>query len=371
MSKARKLYKRLAPLFTPFGLVYAGLMRARRRAYKQGSLQSFRPACPTVSVGNISWGGTGKTPVVAWLINWALERGLKPAVLSRGYGGKPATLPLLVGSLTPPAESGDEPLMLAKLYPEAKVLVDPKRARAAEYAGAHFPPDLFILDDGFQHMAIARDFNLVLLTPEDLTGGWNRVIPGGSWREGADALADAQAVLLRLGGPPSAQDIAAVLAYGRERLPGIPLFPFYLKNTGLRRLGRAGQFSADLAGKPYNLFCGVGSPAGVLAGATALLGQPPKQFTRFEDHHAYSSGDLIELLANGLELVCTEKDAVKLEANYAAMLRENPVWAMQAEPVFLNGQDREGASVQFAGFWAAAWAEISAVPNPSSPKAQS
>ena len=142
-------------------------------------------------MGNISWGGTGKTPVVGWLLGWAAQKKLKAVVLSRGYKGKPPALPFLVEACGSPLESGDEPLMLAKLFPGASVLVDPVRSRAVRFAEKTLSPGLFVLDDGFQHLGVSRDLNILLLTPDDLGAGWNRVIPGGTWRENSGALADA------------------------------------------------------------------------------------------------------------------------------------------------------------------------------------
>ena len=286
--------------------------------------------------------------------------------------------------------------MLARAFPEAQVLVDPQRSRSARYAEEHFSPDLIIADDAFQHLALERDYNLVLLTPADLTCEWNRVIPSGSWREDASALQDAQAVLLRLpvpdrgnpvpGSPPwagvpngpllAAQDASYWLDAVRQRFGAIPCFPFYCRPGPLRCLGRGdppGSLGAlteieagvthfgipvELRERPYNLFCGVGAPQGVRESAVALLGREPLKFTAFPDHHAYSREDVLNLLAGGVDLVCTEKDAVKLEALFPDLLAQHPVWAMGLQIEFLEGRDERGEAAAFPQFWEREWPMI-------------
>ncbi len=370
MFELLNLYNRLGPLLKPAGMLYGGIMRFRRGAYRRKSRQTYRPACPTITVGNISWGGTGKTPITAWLLSWAQQQGLKAGVLSRGYKGRPGVLPLLVTAATAPTASGDEPLMLAKAFPAAKVLVDPKRARAARYAEAHFDLDLLIADDAFQHLALERDYNIVLLTLDDLSSEWNRVIPAGSWREDASALQDAQVILLRLPSPLREQDLQDLfrlagqkLGAGRENGCAVPFFPFCYRPIGLRRLGNCGSGNAvavpDLSGRQYVLFCGVGAPQGVLESASSFLGYAPLKFVPFADHYHYTREDLLELAGAGIALVCTGKDAVKLEAELPELVNAYPIWAIQMQIEFLEGRDTQGNPAVFPEFWERAWRDIS------------
>ena len=367
MSKIMDWQKQLAPLLAPLGRGYSRLMARRAEAYAArgfgfaGPLARYfaghTPGVPCISVGNIAWGGTGKTPLVRWLGRWFIERGHKPVVLTRGYGGRPARLPMAVNPHSLPEEAGDEALMLARSG--IPVVVDPKRARSAAWVESRFAPDVLIMDDGFQHLALARDLDLVALTPHDLTEGWGRVLPAGTWREGPEALKRASAFLVHAD-PDTFDDLQRDIALALVPL-GKPVFAFHLQPTGLRLVGKyaplpalpggeeaAGPDSApqafpmpeidrhghapDLAGAPYTLVSGVGSPERVAAAAGALLGYAPSQEIRFGDHHAYKPSDaakLAALRANGLEIVCTAKDAVKL-TEFVTF----PLWILEVEPVF-------------------------------------
>ena len=141
--------KRLRPLLTPVSLLYRRILAARRAKWENEGSPAFRPVCQCVSVGNIAWGGTGKTPVVDWLLGWSEARGLRAVVLSRGYKAQPPELPLHVSPSRTPGEAGDEPLMLALEHPSAAVMVDPDRRRSGRWAEERLSPDLFVLDDGW------------------------------------------------------------------------------------------------------------------------------------------------------------------------------------------------------------------------------
>ena len=203
MAKRHPLQNILAPLLLPLSLLY-GVAGRWKRALTMVRWKSSRPC---VAIGNISWGGTGKTPVTDWLLAWADRKGLRAAVLTRGYGAKPSRLPLLVESGTPASECGDEPLMLSRRHPRAAVMVDPERGRAGRALEASdAAPDIFFLDDGFQHVRAGRDLDLVLLDQDDVRfsplpgrppSNWNRIIPAGTWREPVSALHQAAAFLVK------------------------------------------------------------------------------------------------------------------------------------------------------------------------------
>ncbi len=391
MIKIADWQKQLGPALNPLSQGYAWLMGRRAEAYAArgfgfvGPLArhfaGYTPKTPCLSVGNIAWGGTGKTPVVRWLGQWFIAHGLKPVVLTRGYGGRPARLPMAVNPHSLPEEAGDEALMLARSG--IPVVVDPKRVRSAAWVEERFSPDVLIMDDGFQHLALARDLDLVLLTPHDLGAGWGRVLPAGTWREGAEALKRASAFLIHAD-PETFDDLQRDIALALVPLEK-PVFAFHLRGKGLRLLGRyvalppapakeagaeetgtaedgavngaAGGATArdeavapfrsgnppdidkmglarDLAGAPYVLACGVGTPERVAATITEFLGYPPVEEARFGDHHAYTAADaakLAALRARGLEIVCTAKDAVKL-----GPLVNFPLWVLEVEPAFLQ-----------------------------------
>ncbi|MDR2893260.1 MAG: tetraacyldisaccharide 4'-kinase [Deltaproteobacteria bacterium] len=332
----RKAQNTLSPLLKPLSLGYAAAMRLRASAYANGLHESRKPTGFCLSVGNVSWGGSGKTPLTGQLLAWAAETGLKTVVLTRGYGGKAPAHPLLVGADTPAAACGDEPRMLADQHPEAAIIVDPVRKRALALAEAELQPDLYILDDGMQHLAVQRDLNLTLLTPEDLTSGWNRVIPAGSWREDQTALKRADAFMLRA----SEQDFPSIAAIAAERLAKYekPLFSFDLKPLALLPLAaplrqtpatappattpaRHGAQPSDnktepavnnLSDRPYALCTAVGTPDSVRRSVTEFTGRAPQREFIFPDHYAYRAQDLADMSLARLPLVTTAKDAVKL-----------------------------------------------------------
>lgn len=355
------VYKGLRPVLRPFGTPYSLLMRTRRSLYGAGRLDSYTPECPCVSIGNIAWGGTGKTPFVAWLLRWAAQEGLKAVVLSRGYGGKPGKEPLLVTPTTLPEHCGDEPLMLARAFPEAGVLVFPRRAQSARFAEAFLKPDLLVLDDGMQHLGVGRDLDIVLLRKDDLEDDWGRVIPAGVWREGESALAAASAFAVKVA-PEEAVSLAPQI-HARLARFGKPVFSFFPIPAGVRRLFGNGEGGNGLVPAeefptgPYILLSGVGHPEGVEESAKRLFGRAPVQHFSFADHHPYSASDIqavLKMTAVPLPLVCTSKDAVKLSA-FAELLHNTPVWVLESELTF-------GPSLftdeSFAGWWARRLAEL-------------
>jgi tetraacyldisaccharide 4'-kinase len=342
----RDVHTRLAPLLRPLALPYALLMAGRRAGYRRGLLPVFTPACPCVAIGNIAWGGTGKTPFTAWLLDWSRQRGVRTVVLTRGYGGNPGDAPLLVRTDTRAAQSGDEALMLARAFPESPVLVFPKRCRSARYAQDCLNPELFLLDDGMQHLRMGRHADIILLRPEDLEDEWNRVMPAGAWREGASALAAATVFAIKA----DARRFESLLPLAEKRLArfGRGLFSFTLSPCGLRPLDAAGDQQlarvpaaargraaplepGEHRGRPYILMSGVGNPGQVEDSARELMGHPPLRHLVFADHHPYSAADVraaAALSAAATPVVCTAKDAVKLR-EFGREWGETPVWIME------------------------------------------
>ncbi|WP_022661369.1 tetraacyldisaccharide 4'-kinase [Paucidesulfovibrio longus] len=348
----------LHPLLAPLGALYSGAMRLRRAAYASGLLPSWRAAAPTVSVGNIGWGGTGKTPITDWLLGWAEQRGLAPLVLTRGYGARPASYPHLVRPGHLAEEAGDEPLMLCRRHPGAAIVVDPARSRAGRWAEERLKPGVVILDDGFQHLAVRRDVNLVLLKPADLGAGWNRVIPAGSWREGGSALEQADAFLIKI----SERSFEALLPRLERRLRplGRPVFSFEIAPQGLVRV-LDGEQRPNFSQQPYLLVTGVGDPAQVERTASRYLGHGPREHLIYPDHHAYTRTDvkIIEQTAEKrhcAHVLCTPKDAVKL----GPMARDN-FWTFDLDVRFgpaWRGHGLEGA--RFDAWWEARFEKVRA-----------
>lgn len=327
-----KRLEALQPLLLPLGVTYGLLMRARRWAYEGGTLASWRPPCPCVSVGNIGLGGSGKTPLCEHILRWAEARQELCVALTRGYGGKPRRLPLWVTPGADPAQCGDEPLLLAGASPGARVVVDPRRSRSGPWAWARFEPDLMLLDDGFQHLPVRRDLDLVLMTPGDLRSGWGRVFPGGSWREGVSALSRASAFCLKV----TEEELSGLRGDILKRLERLerPVFTFAMKPLGLKRLG--GHESArDLGGAEWLFACGLGLPEQAASTAARLLGRAPAATLAFPDHHAYTAKDVERMEqaareAGAAHIVVTAKDAVKL----ARLPETGRFWMLAARPVF-------------------------------------
>lgn len=313
MSLLFKAQKILSPVLAPISRGYGAVMARRAEKYFSGEYERFRPACPCISVGNIGSGGSGKTPIADWLLKWAEREGLLTVLLTRGYGAKPAQLPYLVNQLSAVAEAGDEPLMLANDNPEAKIVVDPVRKRSGAWVTQEFQPGLMLLDDGFQHMAVERDLDFVLLTPDDFTTGWDKVIPRGTWRESVQALQRADVFFVK-NGPDAFKQMNWLI---REKLSEFakPIFQFELKAKGLKFLG--GGELLDFGSDKYLLFSGIGKPEILRGDAGKYMGRAPEEFIIFKDHQAYTAQD-VELIrkkaaaAGAKRIVCTPKDAVKL-----------------------------------------------------------
>ena len=306
--------KRFHGCLLPLAASYAGLMRLRARGYARHWRRSWRPPRPAISVGNIGWGGSGKTPLCEWLLHWSLQQNLTPLLLSRGYKAKPAARPYQVRPDSPVQQAGDEPLMLARAT-GAPILVDAKRSRSGRWGWEHLAPDLFVLDDGFQHLAVQRDLDLVLLRPEDLHQEWNRVLPAGSWREGAQALHRASAFCINAS-PGQFQDLHSTIIH---RLAGLkkPIFSFHLQASGFLRVKDTTRRSR-LPGTGYLLISGVANPQKIEHTALQTQGQAPAVHLRFPDHYAYTRNDWRRIQDRAASLgdpalLCTPKDSVKLE----------------------------------------------------------
>ncbi|GAB6064543.1 tetraacyldisaccharide 4'-kinase [Deferrisoma palaeochoriense] len=308
----------LAPLAVA-GWFYAQVQAARRWGYRRGVLPSADPGVPVVSVGNVAVGGTGKTPCVEWVCRWFLERGIRPAVLSRGYGGEAAGPVTVVsdgrGRVAGWREAGDEPVLLARRLPGVPVVVGPDRrltARKAVELGAR----VLVLDDGFQHLRLRRHLDLVTVDVQNPFGnGW--CLPRGLLREPPRALADADVVLLTRtkGVPPDRIERARALV--SRYAPEAPVLATAHEPASWVPLGGGEPLPLEaLRGKKVLAFAGIGKPEAFFRDLEAL-GLRVVEAVPFPDHHAYTDGDREQLarwakLVNAEALVTTEKDGVRL-----------------------------------------------------------
>ena len=194
----------LATLLWGISVLYGGLTHLRRRLYTRGRLKSHRLPCPVISVGNLTLGGTGKTPLVIHLAEKIQGMGYRPVILSRGYKGLAEKGGAVVSDgrnlLCDARQAGDEPYLMAILLPTVPVVVGRHRYRAGMDAIRRFQPDIILLDDGFQHLQLKRDLNLLLLDAQNPFG--NRYLfPRGTLREPEVSLLGADAVVLTRSGP--------------------------------------------------------------------------------------------------------------------------------------------------------------------------
>ncbi|HEX8723681.1 MAG TPA: tetraacyldisaccharide 4'-kinase [Pyrinomonadaceae bacterium] len=314
----------------PLGLVYGAVARARVRLYRSGFLKTEEVGAPVVSVGNLTAGGTGKTPLVEWVARALAREGLRPCVLTRGYGRADVRRRVVASDgarvLAEVAECGDEPRLLAeRLLGAAAVVCDRDRVAAARWARGALGADAFVLDDGFQHLRIARDLDLVTLDATDPWGG-GALLPRGRLRERPEALARAGCVVITraelAGDPGGLRAEVTRLTGGRaavltSRVRTLGLTP--LGGAGVRLEGGAVGSSRPEgleAGGPVAAFCGVGNPRAFFE-HLRREGFDLRHSRAFPDHHAYTGADAAavsrEAGAHGARaLLTTAKDAVKL-----------------------------------------------------------
>jgi tetraacyldisaccharide 4'-kinase len=274
--------------------IFAQLVKARERGYASGRLGIARLGAPVISVGNLSVGGTGKTPTVIALGHALRRRGLSFDVLTRGYGRGRRGLAIAQTGDEDVVEVGDEPKLMTSAL-QAPVMIHADRFRAGMESEYRFHPRVHLLDDGFQHRQLARAFDLVLVTPGDLD---DRLLPAGRLREPLSALARADAVLWM----------------GEGDLP-----------EAARRFVKGSVFSARKRAVPLSLaarrpfaFCGLGRPESFWR-TLEELGVTPSGRLAFRDHHRYNARDITRLRkeagtvsADGF--ITTAKDEVNLGA---------------------------------------------------------
>ena len=291
--------------------LYAAAASARR-SYYQGRGRQRRLEQPVISVGNLCVGGTGKTPTVAHVARTLLELGERPAILSRGYARRsvPDGVVVVADGRRICADldrSGDEPLMLARDVEGARVLVSPDRYLAGRLAELHLGATVHVLDDGFQHLVLARGTDLLIVSTEDLADA--RTLPAGRLREPLSAASFAHAVLVPSGTDEQARTVAASLgvksAFRLVRIPGEP-----------RRLDVLGASAPARKATAVLAAAGVARPDRFFEELRAA-GWDVKGTVSFADHHRYSRTDVAGLVeqaqsAGARAIVTTEKDLVRL-----------------------------------------------------------
>jgi len=305
---------------------YALAMSWRNRRYDQGSAKIHEAGVPVISVGNLTLGGTGKTPMVEWIARWYRWHKVRVAIVSRGYR----------------AEEGgrnDEARELEQKLPDVPHLQNPDRVAAARVAVEELETQLIVLDDGFQHRRLARNLDIVLLDALE-PFGFEHVFPRGTLREPLSGLRRADVVVLSRADvldPSQREDI-------HRRVEGLAPRPAWAEaRHAARELISAGGRQApldSLKDVPVVAFCGLGNPAGFRHTLEAC-GYLLSDFREFPDHHCYSRADLEELTAwadhlGAAAVLCTHKDLVKIGLDQLGRL---PLWAIRVGIDFIAGQE--------------------------------
>jgi tetraacyldisaccharide 4'-kinase len=300
----------------PLSLLYGAVTRTRLSLYRRGTFQTTKLDRPVISVGNITTGGTGKTPLVEWVTRTIAAAGKKVCILTRGYGRKDPHLQVIVsdgyGVLASPTEAGDEPYLLAtKLTGLAAVISSADRIAAGREAIKDFGAECFVLDDGFQHLRLARDLNIVTIDATNPWGGGS-LLPYGRLRETPEGLSRADCVVITR---CNLVDSVDALRQDILRLTGErPIFESQMR--GVRVTPLKNESNGLVAPARVAAFCAVGNPTSFFANlrqAGFELGLEKS----FPDHHVYSQDEIDSLIQAAKEtgaesLITTAKDAVKL-----------------------------------------------------------
>jgi tetraacyldisaccharide 4'-kinase len=299
-------------------ILYQGWQEMRTAAYSLGLLRSVRVTRPVISVGNLTLGGTGKTPTVMTVCRFLLAQGHRPAVLSRGYGGRIGKMIRVVsasnGVESEPEEVGDEPSLMADRLPGVSVVVSTDRVAAARYALETLRSDVLVLDDGYQHLRLKRDLNLLVVDAVEPFGNGD-VFPRGSLRESVGQLGRADAVLLTHVRRPD--ETAELQKFIRRYRSDMPIFTSRHRIVSLVPVGGGTALPFEnFRGIRLVAVAGIGQPdrflrmlqAGETAVATACL---------YPDHYGYRREDVDEIEAEAKRreapaIVTTEKDAVRI-----------------------------------------------------------
>jgi len=304
-------YGQRPPLgLVPFSGLFRGVVALRRLAYRQGWKPSQHLPVPVIVVGNLTVGGTGKTPLTIWLVEFLKASGYKPGVVSRGYGGRKQAKPVAVTADSDPAEVGDEPVLIAQRT-GCPVFVFPYRAEAGRVLLAENDCDILLADDGLQHYALARDLEIAVVDGERRFGN-GLCLPAGPLREPVERLAEVDLIVCR----------------GQAREGEYPLALHCDQAVSLADPHLTKPL-AEFVGQKLRAVAGIGHPQRFFADLK-LAGLSVEE-RGFPDHHSFSADDLGP--DDGTPILMTEKDAVKCR-NFAS----ERLWAVplraQLPPAF-------------------------------------
>jgi tetraacyldisaccharide 4'-kinase len=319
----------LRDLFWPLSLLYGTGAHARVRMYQKGWLKQKHLKATVISIGNLSVGGTGKTPMVLWLAEKFLAEGKHVAILSRGYRGSKGT-------------SDEVELMKLRLQNRVAFGVGKNRFAEGQRLEAQQPVDIFLLDDGFQHLQLARDLDILLLDASRPMRG-EALLPAGRLREPLSAMSRANVIVF------TRTEVVPGAPEAIEKLTHFPVFAATTRSLGFRRYGGGTplQSVAEIGGGPFFAFCGIGNPEAFFrdlqSWGLSICGRAV-----FADHHRYREQDVLRIKQAGANggakaFITTEKDAQNLAAlkfEEAPLLISVIDIAVSPEADFLNVLDR-------------------------------
>lgn len=305
-------------MLSPLAVAYAAVTRLRTAAYKKGLLKTTRLPVPVISIGNITVGGTGKTPLVEHISRILASEGRNVCILTRGYGRKDAGKRVVVSNglevLADVHQSGDEAFWLAEnLKGVAAVICDPDRAAAGRWAIEHLNSNVLVLDDGFQHLQLARDLNILAIDATNPWGG-GHLLPAGRLREAPQGASRADCAIITRAAPNA--DLQELKSSLQPLMGDQPIFTSHMQTKSVRELSGAPLDPVIGIPQPVAAFCAVGNP-GSFFDHLLEEGLTLVQTHAFTDHHGYTQADITRISeeakrAGAASLITTAKDAVKL-----------------------------------------------------------
>lgn len=325
-------------LLGKIGTLYGLIQCIRVYLYQKQLIKSYQPPCRVISVGNLSAGGTGKTPMVLWLARELLKRQKKIAIVSRGYGvhcSQPITIVADEQGirLTPP-QAADEATLLAQNLHGVPVLTGPKRSDLIHYAHQHYQSEIVLMDDGFQHLHVKRDLDLLLLDAQHPFGN-GQVLPGGILREFPKSLHRSHAIILTRAHSVMATQTAK--KHIQKIAPNLPILRAdHQPGSWIELKTQKKILPIPLETIPVLAFCGIARPDSFFKcvdnSNLSILGHQ-----QFPDHFPFSQKELANLTQkartlNAQALICTEKDAVKIQPDWL----ELPLYFLSIDFLFLE-----------------------------------
>jgi tetraacyldisaccharide 4'-kinase len=312
LSLEDKLNGPLGAALAPLGWLFAQIAKGRVSAFQSGRKASVRPPLPTLSIGNISAGGTGKTPLLFAALEWLEKHGATVGVLSRGYGG-------------------DEGRMLEERYPKVRLVEGADRVAGMEKLLAGTPPELLLLDDGFQHLRLQRDLDIVVI---DATRPFGRCFPAGLFREPISALQRADLIVVSRAELVSEEKLEKIWSRIHRACKGKPFQTRVEGGVQARDLRNlvTGEIMPveEFAGRSVQLAAGIGNPHSFHALCEGA-GFKIENFTRLADHHAWTAADAA-LFPSDPPLIVTEKDGVKVRP-----FATEQMWELRVDWKFVRG----------------------------------